>query len=173
MTITQPEKQLARLADGHGSRTLAAPSLTTSWLGLSQHADADAVTFQLRIPGYRRRDVSIELRDRLLIVRGERTDGWFKRRSKKSFLHTLKLPEELDEHDVCASFAGEVLQLKVARKPYARRRLIPIHAPEAAQPAPKRTTDVTPSKRMSGWFHDLSRGMSALLALNAAGQRGS
>lgn len=172
MTITQLEEQLARLVDGK-SRTLAAASLTTSWLGLSQHDDADAVTFKLRIPGYRRRDVAIEVRDRVLIVRGERTDGWFKRRSKKSFLHTFKLPEALDEHDVCASFAGEVLELNVAKKPYARRRLIPIHAPEAAQPAPKRTPDVTLSKRVSKWFHDLFRRMSELLALKAADQRGS
>lgn len=151
MTSTQLKMQLAqRRANGE------------SWLGLSQHYDADAVTFRIRTPGYRRRDVAIDVRDRVVIVRGERTDGWLKTRSKKSFLHTFQLPEALDEHDVCASFAGEVLQLKVGKKPYARRRLIRVHAPEAAHPGPKRTTYVTP-KRESGWFRALSRRMSELL----------
>ena len=163
MAITQLEEQLSRLVHGKSIRPFAVASLTTNWLGFRQRDDDDAVTFQVRIPGYRRRDVAIEVRDRVIVVRGERADGFFKRRSKKSFLHTFALPEALDEHDVCANLAGEVLHLKVAKKPYARRRLIPIHAAEAA---PKRTTVVTPSKRVSGWLHDLSRRMSALLALD-------
>lgn len=160
MTMTQPDTQFWRLAHGKRTRTLAVPSLTTSWLGFRQHDDADAVTFHLRIPGYRRRDLTIEVRDRVITVRGERTDGWPKQRSKKSFVHTFKLPEALDEQGVAASFAGETLQLKIAKKNYARRRVIPIHSPQATgRQAPKRASDVAPWRRLSQWSHDFYRRM--------------
>jgi hypothetical protein len=56
-----------------------------SWLGITQHDEADGVILQLPVPGYRRRDLSIDVRERLVTVRGERADGWLKQPSRKSF----------------------------------------------------------------------------------------
>lgn len=128
MNITQPVARFW-LPLANGARSFVAPSVATSWPRFSQQDDADAVTFQLRIPGYRRRDLEVEVRDRVVTVSGDRTDGWFKPRSKKSFVYTFGLPEALDERQVSASFARGMLRLKVAKKPHARRRSIPIHAP--------------------------------------------
>jgi HSP20 family molecular chaperone IbpA len=152
------------LAHGRSARSFAVPSLAASWLGFTQQDDADAVTFRLRVSGYRRRDLTIDVRGRVITVRGERTDGWLKQRSKKSFVHTFELPEALDEHDVRASFAGEVLQLRIAKKPHARRRQIPIHSPGATQrAAPQRTADVARWRRLSGWLRDFSERNGPLL----------
>src|SRR5687768_2266403 len=147
-----------------GARALPLASLAMSWLGITQHDEADAVILQLSVPGYRRRDLSIEVRERLVTVRGERADGWLKQRSRKSFAHSFTLPESLDEHRLNASFARGVLQLKIAKKPYARRRSIPVFGPNGTRHQPTAPATATGARwsRLRGWFHDVrKRGAAA------------
>jgi HSP20 family protein len=145
----------------NSARSFVATSFATSWPRFSQQDDADAVTFQLRTPGYRRRDLDVEVRDRVVTVRGDRSDGWFKRRSKTRFVYTFGLPETLDDHDVSASFADGILRLKVAKKPHARRRSIPIQTPDAAaHPTPNRATEVRPWRRPLTWLRAVFAGES-------------
>ena len=122
MAILQPVPQFSKLT----RETAARSTPPESWHGFRQHDDADAMIYELPVPGYRRRHLSIEIADGVITVRGKRTKGWFKPRSKKSFLLSFNLPETVDEQNVAASLMGEVLQLRVAKKPYARRRNIPI-----------------------------------------------
>jgi HSP20 family molecular chaperone IbpA len=166
---SNPTSRFAHLARAQSELRFLVPSLTTSWLGFSQRDEPDAVTFELRTPGYRRRDLAIEVRDRAITVRGDRTDGWLKPRSKKSFVHTFNLPEALDEQDVSASFARGTLQLKVAKKPSARRRQIRVEAPGAAQRPVVPRTEVEPWSRLRGWLRDVCGGRSAVPPFDAAG----
>jgi HSP20 family protein len=150
----------------NGARAFPMASLAMSWLGITQHDEADAVTWQLPVPGYRRRDLSIEVRERLVTVRGERADGWLKQRSRKSFTHAFTLPESLDEHQLSATFLRGVLQLKIAKKPHARRRSIPVFGPNGTkhQPAPPATATGVPWSRLRGWLHDVRRRGAAVTA---------
>ena len=123
------------------------------WLHLRQRDDDNLVTYELQVPGYRRRDVRVEVRGRIVIVRGERTGGFLSTRSKRSFVYSFELPESLDETDVQAAFGGEVLKVTVGKKPHARRRQISIrtHASQDRQEHP-RTSEAQPWRRLGEWF---------------------
>lgn len=113
---------------------IASSRLPRPPLRLDRLDEADAVTYRLRVPGYRRRDLTIEVRDRVMLVRGQRTFGWFRPRAKQSFFQAIRLPDALDERDVRANLAAGVLRLTIAKKPHARRRQIPVQAAGAASP---------------------------------------
>jgi HSP20 family molecular chaperone IbpA len=134
------------------------PTSTDSWLGFSQQDEADSVTYRLQAPGYRRRDLSIQVRDRVLIVRGEHADGWLKPRSKRAFIHSFKLPEALDERDVHAAFDAGVLRLTIRKKPHARRRQIVIRTPGGSRrPEREPSPDGDGSEmwsRILSWFRN-------------------
>jgi HSP20 family molecular chaperone IbpA len=156
MNIVQHSDPTRQLELQESTRPWSLPSSSESWLGFSQHNEADAVIYQLPVPGYRRRDLSIEARDRVLIVRGEHTDGLLRPRSKRAFIRSFKLPETLDERDVRAAFNAGVLRLIIGKKPHARRRRIPIGTPDAAHhPAHDRATNgdgTEPWSRLLSWF---------------------
>lgn len=174
MSLVHPAGQIWPLQRQKPARTFVSPGLNPSWLGFSQQDDADAVTYQLRIPGYRRRDLAIELRDRVMIVRGDRTDGWFKQRSKQTLIHSFTLPEALDERDVRATFAGGVLRLTIGKKPHARRRQIPVRALDATDlPGHEHRADAKPWGRLVGWFQDVARHTGVPSTFDGAGRRGS
>jgi len=140
-------------------RSAALPRLSSPPLSVDQLDEADSMTYRLRVPGYRRRDLTIEVRDRLMLVQGERTSGWFRPRTKKSFFHAFQLPDALDERDVQASLTGGVLRLKVAKKPHARRRFIPIQTPNSA---PTRDASTARSRsRITEWFEQLAENFAA------------
>lgn len=130
----------------------------SSPLSVDQLDEADSMTYRLRVPGYRRRDLTVEVRDRLVIARGERTIGWFKPRTKKSFFQAIELPDALDERDVQATLARGVLRLTIAKKPHARRRQIPIHTPSAA-PA-SHAQSARSRSRIMEWFGQVAENVA-------------
>jgi HSP20 family molecular chaperone IbpA len=157
MSIVQHTEHTHKLKFHEGTRPWSPPSLSESWWGFRQQNEADAITYQLQVPGYRRRDLSIEIRDRVLIVRGEHTDGLLKPRSKRTFIRSFQLPEALDERDVHAAFDAGVLRLTVRKKPHARRRQIPVRTPDASRPGHAPRTNgagAEPWRRVLSWFRN-------------------
>jgi HSP20 family molecular chaperone IbpA len=104
-------------------------SLGSSWQAPAvsdQHDAPEAVTYRLRVPGYRRKDLAVEVRDRRIIVRGERTRGVLRPSAKRSFVYSMTLPEQLTERSVAAKLARGVLSITVGKQPHARARRIPV-----------------------------------------------
>lgn len=96
-----------------------------SWLGFIQQDASDAVAYSLAVPGYRRRDFTVEVHGRQVIVRGERAGGLFRPQSRSSVVHAFTLPETLDEQSVRAAVRGGILRLTVRKKADTGTREVP------------------------------------------------
>jgi HSP20 family protein len=76
------------------------------------------------IPGMSKKDVSIELLDGVLTIKGERSelkqdeDDYFviKERNSGSFCRSFKLPENVKEENIKASFKNGVLSMSIPKE---------------------------------------------------------
>ncbi|MFS8479632.1 MAG: Hsp20/alpha crystallin family protein [Micromonosporaceae bacterium] len=90
----------------------------------------DAYIVDIEVPGVRREDVNVELRDRELHITGEIKDrertGTFLRRERRTgrFEHVMTLPGDIDPQKVEANLSGGVLTVRVAKaRPSQARRI--------------------------------------------------
>lgn len=89
------------------------------------HADENAYTITVEVPGVDEKDVSLELADETLIIRGEKKQekeektGNFYRveRAYGCFQRILSLPADADQENIDADFGRGVLCITVPRKP--------------------------------------------------------
>jgi HSP20 family molecular chaperone IbpA len=134
----------------NGTAGWASPPFWDGWLGFARHDTPDAVVYTVNVPGYRKKDIRIEVRDRQVVVRGEHTEGLLKPRARRSFVQSFTLPETLDDQDVRADLCDGVLTITVAKKPDHRARRVPIlvagKTPAALPPA-----SPSPEQRESLW----------------------
>jgi HSP20 family protein len=88
------------------------------------------------LPGLKKDDINVELRDNMLILRGERVDehrdqrrsgGWRSERSYGSFYRTIPLPAGVDENSCNAQFVDGVLQIEVKLPESSQGRRIAIN----------------------------------------------
>jgi HSP20 family molecular chaperone IbpA len=117
----------------------------------------ESIVYEIEAPGYRRSELNIEVRDRVVTIRGARTRGWFKPRWQSSFSHSFALPETVDPSGVDATLDGNVLSLVVEKYPFARRRQIPISSREAGLPASSSSATKrgeTSWQRANSWLRD-------------------
>ena len=106
----------------------------------------DAYLLRVELPGIDPNDVSIDLDDDVLTVRGERqrdsseTRGGYEysESSYGSFVRSLQLPRGIDASHVDASMNQGVLEITVPKVATAQQRKIPVKAvsASASQPAP-------------------------------------
>jgi len=88
----------------------------------------DALVLKADLPGLRREDVNIEVKDGILTISGERSDeheekadGYYRaERSFGSFSRTLTLPKGIEAEGIAADFADGVLEVKIP-KPEERK----------------------------------------------------
>lgn len=92
----------------------------------------DAYLVELDVPGYRRRDISIELAGSELVVSGavKERQGWFRYRTRRvgRFTCRVTLPRDVESDGVRATLADGVLTVRVPKTEAARRRRIPVTA---------------------------------------------
>lgn len=107
---------------------------TSAWnpeaVTLRRRDTPEAAVYTLRAPGYRRRDLDVEVRDRMVTITGARARGFLKP-TEVRFTRSFSLPPELDPRDVRASFADGVLSLTIAKKPEARVRRVAVRVLDA------------------------------------------
>ena len=88
----------------------------------------DSLVLKADLPGLRREDVQIEVKDGVLTIAGERkdeheqkADGYYRvERTFGSFSRTLTLPKGVDAEGIAADFADGVLEVKIP-KPEERK----------------------------------------------------
>jgi HSP20 family protein len=115
------------------------PTLSGSlphWPGMDARDTPEARVYSLAVPGYRKRDITVQIDGRQLVVSGQRRPGWFGGDAWRSFVQSFTLPEMLDDQAVRADLRDGVLCIAVAKKPEARARRIPVRVAGRTPPAP-------------------------------------
>jgi HSP20 family molecular chaperone IbpA len=92
---------------------------------------ADAFIYRIPMPGMRRRDVKVEVRDGVVCIRGERARGIISPRVVCSLVRCFTLPSSVDVGALRADWADGVLVITAPKRPEARARRIPIRVTDA------------------------------------------
>jgi HSP20 family protein len=111
------------------------PAVARRWTPAMDVVEADG-HFVLRadLPGLSESDVSIEVDDNVLTIKGERKsehehkgDGYYRvERSFGSFSRSLKLPEGVDADSIQANFDNGVLEVKIPKPEQPQPRKVQI-----------------------------------------------
>lgn len=96
------------------------------WSRLDYEDQPAAVVYRLEVPGYKKRHIDVEVRDRQVVVRGSRKEGWLRPRRAESFVRAFSLDDRLDENHIRADLKKGLLTITVAKRPEARARRIEI-----------------------------------------------
>lgn len=150
--------------DAKGAAPWPSPPSWSGWMGVSRHETPEAVVFTLSVPGYRKRDIAIEVTNRRVVLRGERTRGFLTPRSVSSFVQAFTLADDLDERDVRADLSDGVLSLAVAKKPAARARRIPILVAGETPSAPPPAGEAKSAGDSGSWWRRLDARIRRWLA---------
>jgi len=121
--------EMERFFDGFdGPRAIGDPS-NSEWIPKLDVVEKNgALTIDADLPGMTPKDVTVEVADGQLTIKGERKstveqtkDGVYRReRSCGTFLRTLPLPEGVTPEQIKASFANGVLEVTVPLPPAAK-----------------------------------------------------
>ena len=92
------------------------------------HETEDQLILRADLPGLRREDVEIEVKDNVLTVAGERragdkekADGYYRvERAVGAFSRSLTLPDGIDPDGIAADFTDGVLEVRIP-KPEERK----------------------------------------------------
>ena len=98
------------------------------------YEDAEALRIHAELPGLKKEDVKISVREGVLTLRGERKleseekkDNYYRiERHYGSFLRSFTLPKTVDADKIEAKMKDGVLELKVPKKPEATPREIKV-----------------------------------------------
>ena len=118
-----------RLFDSFFGAANGSTGISRRWVPAMDLVEAgDALVLRADLPGLSRDDVSIEVKDGLLTIAGERkddheekADGYYRaERTFGSFSRTLTLPKGIDAENIVADFADGVLEVRIP-KPEERK----------------------------------------------------
>ncbi len=137
--LTALHDRMNRLFDETMSRSRAAePSeLTGSWSpSVDVYENADRYVLVAELPGLRKEDVQIELKENVLTLKGERKfEDEYKdqtchrmERAYGQFVRSFSLPTQVEAGKVEAKFKDGVLTVTVPKSAAAKPRVIPIAA---------------------------------------------
>jgi HSP20 family protein len=95
----------------------------------------DAYVIKAELPGVEKKDISVELKGRTLVVKGERTsenevkEGHYYRRERTfgKFQRAFSLPEALETDKIKAEFKDGVLRLTVPKREEVKPKQVTVH----------------------------------------------
>ncbi|MBW2281851.1 MAG: Hsp20/alpha crystallin family protein [Deltaproteobacteria bacterium] len=120
------------LGDPAAVRSGARAGFLAPALDVTESADGYVVTVEL--PGVNKDDVSVEIHDNVLTVRGEKRSEHEEDKDKKhwvertygAFSRSIRLPEGVGEKDLKASFKDGVLQIEIPKAEETKPRTVSI-----------------------------------------------
>ncbi|HKX11581.1 MAG TPA: Hsp20/alpha crystallin family protein [bacterium] len=98
------------------------------------YEDTEALQLRAELPGLKKEDVKINVRDGVLTLRGERKfeneekkDNFYRvERSYGSFLRSFSLPNTVDTEKIRATMKDGILELVIPKKPEAKPKEIQV-----------------------------------------------
>ncbi len=120
---------LTRSFDDILASTWGTPSSFAPPVDISQDDTGYILTFD--VPGVAEKDLSIEVKDRILTIRGERINGkkyTYSERHTGRFARSFTLPRNLDGDQISADLANGVLTVRLAKKPEVQPKRIEIRS---------------------------------------------
>lgn len=143
--IRRIQQEMNRVFSLTGLGSLAAPGgdLTSAvWVPAVELASQDGnLVVSVELPGLTDEDVTVEIRDNVLIVRGERqverqeAEGGIRRTERRygEFYRAIALPEEADAEHARAEFQDGVLRITIpVPESASNRREIPVQTTASA-----------------------------------------
>jgi HSP20 family protein len=142
LQVFRPVRDLFKLSDeldrfmwGFNRRGLEEEETGTSWYPAVDVAeDENALKIHAELPGLKKDDVKISVKDGVLTLRGERKfeeekkkDNYYRiERSYGLFARSFSLPTTVDASKIQASMKDGVLELTIPKKPEAKEREIAV-----------------------------------------------
>lgn len=113
---------------------------------LAWREDPEAYYLEGSFRGFRKKDIAIEARDRVLDVRAEREWGRWKTKERSSFRQVVTIPPDADPTQIDARFEGGWLSIRVPKLAQTGARVVPIRVngalpPTRTEPPPSRAGD--------------------------------
>ena len=110
------------------------PETTSCDAPVDVHETDDGYTLSFDLPGMDRKDVSVEVKDGVITVSGERKEeeskkqGSYTYRERRygSFYRSFRLPIGVKEGEVSAKLQNGILEVSLLKSPEARARAIEI-----------------------------------------------
>ncbi|MFO1518681.1 MAG: Hsp20/alpha crystallin family protein [bacterium] len=141
LQVYRPFKDLFRLSSeldrlfnyrGTSAEDEESPSTWSPAVDISE--DKEAVKFRAELPGLKKEDVKINVREGVLTLQGERKFEEEKKdenhyrieRSYGVFARSFTLPTSVDESKIQATMKDGVLEIRVPKKPEAKEKEISI-----------------------------------------------
>lgn len=130
--LAPPSGRLARLLESAFGESARPPRGLSPAVDI--HEDAKQYTITVELPGTRKEDVSVELHDGVLTIRGEKRSEREEKKEKRrwversygSFTRSFSLPGDADAEHIDAGFKDGVLTLAVRRTEQSKPRTVAI-----------------------------------------------
>ena len=98
--------------------------------------DDDRYVITVELPGSKKEDVTVEMNDRVLTIRGEKRNEREEKKEKRrlversygTFSRSFTLPANADPEKISASFKDGVLTVTIAKRPETKPRVVDIKA---------------------------------------------
>jgi HSP20 family protein len=98
-------------------------SLGTWYPAVDIHENDEAIVLQAELPGLKKEDIDIEMKENILTLKGERKQSteikqqnyYRQERSLGKFLRSFTLPAIIDPAKVVASYKAGVLEVKIPK----------------------------------------------------------
>jgi len=112
------------------------PGAPTAWNPVVDiYETDDAVVIKADLPGVGKEGISIDVKDRVLTIRGERSEEkeveeekfYRKERIYGNFQRSFNLPDAVDTEKIDASFKDGVLKVEIPKPEQAKPKQITVH----------------------------------------------
>ncbi|QIF02849.1 Hsp20/alpha crystallin family protein [Roseimicrobium sp. ORNL1] len=107
---------------GSGNHTATGPEN----LGADIHEDADHYYVGMEVPGIKRQDLAIELKDRMLTVSGQRFWKRGEGEAGQPFSRTVALPTSIVWEKITARLEDGMLTITLPKAEHIKPRIIPL-----------------------------------------------
>jgi HSP20 family protein len=110
--------------DWNGSGNHAATC--SEGLAADIHEDADHYYVSLEVPGIKRQDLAVELKDRMLTVSGQRFCKRGEGEAGQPFSRTVALPTGIVWENITARLEDGILTITLPKSEHIKPRIIPL-----------------------------------------------